>query len=303
MDGCKELVDIFERMIGAGVNVNILDDDKNSPLISVCNSYVLTEKNDKGLERKQYLLEVIELLLKKGAKVNILSGEGTWSPLMCAAGYDEHELAELLLKYGAKKDFADTSGNTAFVYAKQNKFNDIAQTVNPASTLLIKDRLFAAGEIALKVIIITSVFFSMDVISRIMLSFNFIYPVLLVSSILLSYFLTFYIIIVLFGINEFFEMIKGSFNFVSSILFLIFGIPIVFPVVVAILQYLTGFLPDGLLAFFNLSTRILTTPSSGVTILILYLLFLGIMMAGTIFYGRIRGIFGKAARIYMQYED
>ena len=303
MEGCQELYDLVVRMVGAGADVNLRDNDNHTSLTGACCYYVQSVQDGKPKEQTDYFFKIIEFLIKKGAKVNILSENNCWSPLMFAAGYNSVELAELLLKNGAKRDFPDKDGNTAFVYAKQNNYNDIAQLVSPAATLKSKNKLISAAKAAMIVVIIFNVFFTMDVVSRIMLSSNFLYPVMLGSSILLSYLLTSYILIVIFGINEFWEIIKGSFNFISSSLFVIFGIPICFPIAVGLLQFLTRFLPDGLMAFFNFPATLLTKPSSGIVILILYILFLGIMMAAKIILTRLLDKTGKAARIFWQYSD
>lgn len=61
--------------------------------------------------------KILSYLLKKGADTEAMSNGKT--PLMYAAKYDKLELAKLLIKKGANKDFISPKGATALNYAKK----------------------------------------------------------------------------------------------------------------------------------------------------------------------------------------
>jgi len=298
LDSSKKVA-FIGRLLAAGADVNAPPNDKKiTPLMDA----VVKHSGTSGKENKKNALEVMELLLKKGAKTEVLVSEGYWSPLMRAADDDDIDAANLLLKYGAKKEFADADGDTAFTYAKKKNNNDIAAILDPGMALKGKGALIAAGKIALSVLAIAWVFLTMDVLARIMLSFHFNYPVQLGASILFSHLLMAYVFIILFGLRDFLEKLKGTFNFIKSALLYIIGIPIAFPLVIALLQWLTKKLPETVSTALSLPAELLTRPSSGFGMLLLYLVCLAAPLAAIMVASKFTWKFDKTMRIYRQYS-
>jgi len=295
----SERIAFIKRLVAAGADVNAPPSDKKiTPLMDT----IVKHYEAEGRENKENALEVMELLLKNGAKTEVLTANGYSSPLMRAADADDIDAANLLLRYGAKKEFADADGDTAFTYAKRKNNNNIAGLLDPGAALKGKGALIAAGKAALSILAIAWVFLTMDVLARIMSSLHFSYPVQLGASILFSHLLMAYIFIIIFGVRDYLERLKGTFNFVKSGLFYIVGIPIVFPLVIALLQWLTKKLPDGLSTALSLPADLLTRPSSGFAMLLLYLVFLALPMAAVMVYTKVTWEFGKTMRIYRQFS-
>jgi serine/threonine protein kinase/ankyrin repeat protein len=293
-----EKVPLVSRLISARANVNHTDDDGRSPLMDAVFKH--SETNDN--EGRKNALEVMELLLKNGAKIEALSSKGYWSPLMRAADSNDVDAAKLLLKYGAKKQFADADGDTAFTYAKKKKNQEAAVLLDPGWALKGKGALLSAVKIAFTVFTISWVFLTMDVLARIILSFHFIYPVQVGASILLSHLLAAYILIVIFGLRDFLAKLRGTFNFINSGLFYIVGIPIILPLAVALLQALTRLLPENITAALSFPAELLTRPSSGFAMLLLYIALLALFMGAMIIFSKITQRFNKIVRIYRQYS-
>jgi len=295
----SEKIAFIKRLLAAGVDVNATPSDKKiTPLMDA----VVKHEEAEGKENKKNALEVMELLLKNGAKTEVLTAKGYSSPLMGAADADDVDVVNLLLKYGAKKEFADADGDTAFVYAKKKNNNNIAGLLDPGAALKGKGALIAAGKAALSVLAIAWVFLTMDVLARIMSSLHFSYPVQLGASILFSHLLMAYVFIIIFGVRDYLERLKGTFNFVKSGLLYIIGIPIVFPLVIALLQWLTKKLPDGVSAALSLPADLLTRPSSGFGMLLLYLVCLAAPMAAIMVVSKVTWEFTKTMRVYRQYS-
>jgi len=272
-------LNLIDRLISAGANVNRRDSSGITPL----GQAVINYSNRKNNNEKDDDVEVIQKLMHSGAKAETLNNKGYWSPLMRAADLDCYDAAVRLIACGAKEEFADVDGDTAFVYAKKKKSSaKLASYLDPGSKLQVKNIIFKSVRIVIRIIAIMWVFFSMDALSRVISSFNFSPPVLIGASIFMAHLLTMYIGIIIWGVKGYFENLRGTFNFVSSILFYIFLIPIIFPLVVAVLHFLTRFLPDGLNAALSFPVEMLTASDSNVVMLIMYILFLAIWIGGLI---------------------
>ncbi len=295
---CPEKIAFIRRLLDAGAVVNVSDSEGFTPLRNAVTKHVKASGDDD----KKNALEVMELLLKKGAKTEVLSNEGYWSPLMRAADANDVDAVNLLLRYGAKKELADADGNIAFVYAKCKKNDDIARLLDPGMTLKRKGMLISAGKTALSVLAIAWVFLTMDVLARVLSSFHFNYPVQLGASLLFSHLLMAYVFVIIFGVRDYLERLKGTFNFVKSGLLYIIGIPIVFPLVIAFLQWLTKKLPEGVSAALSLPADLLTRPSSGFAMLLLYLVFLALPMAAIVVYSKVTWQFDKVIRNYRRFS-
>ena len=81
--------------------------------------------------------EIADALLKHGADPNIKTTEhyggippGS-TPLIAAGYYGHKEIAESLLKHGADPEISNDEGYTAYKYAREFKFHDVAELVSP----------------------------------------------------------------------------------------------------------------------------------------------------------------------------
>ena len=288
-------VELISRLLAAGINVNKADKEGITPLMMA----VVRYGNNNDSEGKKNDLQVIELLLKNGAKTEVLTTNGYWSPLMRAADLDTYDAAELLIKYGAKKEFADKEGITAFGYASFKQHKKTAVLLDPGRSLITKARLLSAGKIALSIFTIAWVFLTMDVLAKVILSFHFIYPVLLGASILISHLLAAYLLIIIHGFHEFLMKLRGTFSFIGSSLFYIVSIPIAFPLLAALLQALTRLLPENVTTKLSIPEEILTR-SSSFAMFLLYILFLALFMGAVLFFSKITERFNKIMQIYRQ---
>jgi ankyrin repeat protein/tRNA A-37 threonylcarbamoyl transferase component Bud32 len=293
-----EKVELVSRLLTAGANVNRTNSMGASPLLQ--SIYVYSRNNNQNDQKN--MLEVIELLLKKGAKTDALTKEGNWSPLMLAANNNHLELAELLLKNGAKKDFADADGYTAFVYAKRANNHQIAQLLDPGKTLIKKSILFSAVKITLSALAALWVFLTMDALARVVLSLHLIYPLLLGASILASHLLTAYLLIIIHGFHEYLLKLRGTFNFVGSGLFYVFGIPVVIPLIAALLHGLTKLLPESVTTALSLPAEFLMRPSSGFAVFLLYIAFLALFMGAVLFFSKVTRKFNRLMNVYRQFS-
>jgi len=293
-----EKVELVSCLLAAGANVNKANNEGVTPLMTAVARY----GHGKDRESKKNDLQVMELLLKKGAKTEVLTAKGYWSPLMSAADLDAYDAAELLIKYGAKKDFADVECNTAFVYASFKQHRKMAELVDPGRSLSGKAKLLSAGKIVLSVLAIANVFFTMDVLARVVLSFHLNYPVLLGVSILLSHLLVAYILIIILGLREYLVKLKATFSYVSAGLRYLIGVPIAFPLFILILQFLTRFLPANIASVFSFPEEFLTRSSSDFTMLLLYIAFLALFMGAVMFLSKITGRFSRIMQNYRQFS-
>jgi serine/threonine protein kinase/tetratricopeptide (TPR) repeat protein len=290
-----EKVDLISHLLKAGADVNSKDKDGYSPLaiaVSVWNM----------INNKQSALNVIELLLKKGAKTQTLKKNGYSSPLMIAADINAVDAAQLLLKYGAQKDFTDMNGETAFIYAAKNNHTQMMALVDPGSAFTLKGRLFLFLKIVVSVLALGSVFLTMDVLARAILTFHLSFPVLLGISPLLSHLLTAYILIVLFGPREYLIKLRATFSFIGSGLRYLLGVPIVFPLLVLPLQFLTRFLPANITSVVSSPADFLTSPSTGFAMLAGYIALLAAIMTGTVFINKANDAFSKKWSAYQYYS-
>jgi hypothetical protein len=77
-------------------------------------------------------VEVTDILLRLGADPNAFTPETRMTPLMRAAACRHVGIVALLLKAGAKKEFRDERGLTAFDWVEQNLFPSAAVTQDAA---------------------------------------------------------------------------------------------------------------------------------------------------------------------------
>ena len=282
MESSKK-TDLISRLLTAGADANKVADDGSTPLMAAVYQYCNTTEDDK----KPAALEVIELLLKKGAKTEVLQKNGYCSPLMRAANVNAIEAAELLLKYGAKKDFADKYSNTAYVYAAHENHAQMKELLDPRQAITERKRLFSTARFLVSTLAILTVFLTMDVLARAILAFHFSFPVLAGASFLLSHLLTSYILIVILGISGYLDNLRGTFNYIGSGLLYILGVPIIFPLMVLPLQFLTRFLPESINAALTFPAEMLTNLPNGIAMLTGFLALLAAIMTGAVFINKV----------------
>ena len=71
--------------------------------------------------------ETVELLLKKGASVNVQGTLEGFTPLMTAAAEGLVDVVRLLLTYGADRNLEDQDGDTALSFAKRNGHTEVVE--------------------------------------------------------------------------------------------------------------------------------------------------------------------------------
>jgi serine/threonine protein kinase/ankyrin repeat protein len=293
----KEKIDLMKRLISAGANVNFKSEDGDTVLYQS----VLIYANKDNVDSRDTLFTQIELLLQNGANPNTLRKNGYWSPLMACADENLGDLAKLLMKYKAKKGFADIDGDTAYVYAKKKKHQDVSWLLDPKSELVGKVRLINSGSLLIKVLSYVSVFLTMDVLARIVQFFNVNSSIMIYVSIGISHILVAYMLIMHYGIRDYLAKLKGTFSFVASAVLFLVGVPVIFPLVVAGLQFGTRFLPDSITGMLSIPAELLTSSNNGIVILISYLAVILVFVAIKIVYEKLTDKSMKAWRMYKMY--
>ncbi|KAG9411464.1 hypothetical protein AC1031_017099 [Aphanomyces cochlioides] len=102
---------VVRRMLTAGIDVNVVDDEKSTPLLLAC-----FRRHD----------EIIQELLEYGPNVNSSNKFG-FTPLYHAAAHSNFPLASTLLALGAAVDTADKFGWTPVMIAARNGYADVVQ--------------------------------------------------------------------------------------------------------------------------------------------------------------------------------
>ncbi|KKP03785.1 hypothetical protein THAR02_04115 [Trichoderma harzianum] len=115
-DGSEQFLQKMRRWIEQGVDINARDIRGWTPLHYACCCAGKTST------------QVVQLLLEKGASVDVQGREGT-APIHCAARTGHLEMVEMLLEFGANIDIADGYGNTALHEAALNRSADIFETL------------------------------------------------------------------------------------------------------------------------------------------------------------------------------
>jgi ankyrin repeat protein len=69
--------------------------------------------------------DVVKLLLEAGSEVNVISKEIGETVLILASWKNAPEIVKMLLEYNANKNINDKNGDTAFDYAKKERYLDV----------------------------------------------------------------------------------------------------------------------------------------------------------------------------------
>ena len=123
--------DIVKRLIDLGVDVNIKNQNNETPLFLAVNNFLNGDSKP-----------IIELLLKNGAKINLKGSNGrTLLEILCLAGFSDdpdgnqnRELAEFLISKGADINEIGSYGSnflTNSVYANKKALIELALKYEP----------------------------------------------------------------------------------------------------------------------------------------------------------------------------
>lgn len=137
--------DIISKLVSAGADVNAASNNGRTPLLNavqhdsigaVFTLLNLGAKTDPGMGQnsrscsysggsplhqavKNSNPEIIQLLLEKGADLNVQDQDHGWTPLHTAAIHGNAEVCRLLLEQGANTNIMDQQKNTALYYAEK----------------------------------------------------------------------------------------------------------------------------------------------------------------------------------------
>ncbi|MCD6045872.1 MAG: hypothetical protein K0R48_1035 [Gammaproteobacteria bacterium] len=108
---------IVARLVALGVDINTQDEDGNTVLHFVIDSYyeLLTNLNQ---DRHNEAADMVKSLLEQGAHVNVINGAGA-TPLHRAAGACHAGIVGLLIQQGADIACGDKAGKTPFDIARE----------------------------------------------------------------------------------------------------------------------------------------------------------------------------------------
>jgi len=293
-------VNFIRRILNAGANVNKACDDGITPLMNSITKYEkYTDNNSKSNE-----LEVIKLLLNKKAKTEVLNKKGYWSPLMRVADSESADVINLLIQYGAKKDFADIDGDIAYVYAAKKGCKSVKNMLRPGFELNGKAALLGIAKFILATMSALWVFISIDILARAVSSANFSFPVLIAVTAIASHLLTAYVMISYKGLKSYLSDLSNTFSSdeIQKAFFFIIGVPIIFPLVIALLQLLTRLLPVSVNEMLIRPMDLFAGSSSGFGTFLLYLLSLAVIMTVLIFFHKLTFKFMRKKNIYQKYK-
>ncbi len=294
-----EALETVKTLIDAGVDINGGEEHGITPLMgAILQHSKITERESSP--------EIVELLLKKGARVNVFTTVDECTPLMLAAGDGHNGIVRMLIKYGADIMLADPDGETAYCYAKREKFNDTASILDPGKGLKIRHLLNSVTGSAIKGITILMLFFSFDIVSRItgLISLS---PILLgFIAFLLSHFFIAYTLMIICGsfYNYRIKLVNTLNRFEGQILY-IFVLPVLFPVLVAFGHRAASMIPgsEKIYAAGGLIPGLIEKFPDGTAVIAAYLVMLAIPMAIVFMMTTISEKFEKVYRMYRSYEN
>jgi len=290
-------INLISRMMDNKADINLADDDGVSPLThAVAAQSQFHNKNDSNGEAHAY--KVIELLLKKGARPNVLNKKGYWSPLMRAAEGGLVDAIKLLIKNGAVKDFPDSGGDTAFIYAKRKNQHSAADLLKPGADFKLKVFLFRLAKVAFSAFSIIWVLLAFDVLTRGISLLNLDLIALIIVSVFLPHLLIAGIGVATGGVKGFFGNIFDSAE--KAFCYIIFT-PLAFPLITAGLQFLTKYLPESARLSLLSPVNAMTSSGSPVAMFLIFFLPLAAIVVGKIVYDGVTFNFAKMLKHYRNY--
>lgn len=285
-----KVVDFISRLIKAGADVNKPDENGLTVLMQAVINFCKCEDN----KNREFMFNIVELLLKSGAKTEVLNKNGYWSPLMRAVDLESSELVSLMLRYGADKYYADIDGNTAHVYALNKNNYRIANMLKPDSVFKLKAALYRLGQAAITAVSALWIFLAIDVLARGFSLLSLEMPALIVISVLASHFIAAYIGVVSLGPTKYLSGMKrlySSYSIEKAFIHLI-SIPLFLPPAIAGLQALTKLLPDNMRMLVNSFSDIAVSAAPGMMIAVFFLP-LVIFFAGVLVFYKITRNFAR----------
>ena len=135
-----EHLEIVKLLLENGADVNIQDDNRNTPLIVASRNqhleivkYLVDNGANKYVNDKELIkvsmygeLEKVKELIENGVDVNIQDNDGE-TALMTASTRGHLDIVKYLVKQGANINLKDNDGNTAYLNALDNMHIEIAK--------------------------------------------------------------------------------------------------------------------------------------------------------------------------------
>ena len=118
IEACKRKdIEYVKYLLEFGTSVNYVDGFKKTPLIYACRRKpnIDIEKNDE--EETELTLNIINLLVEKGANVNYRTPDSTISPLFEACITNNIHVVRTLIIHGANINVEDSNGLTLLYIA------------------------------------------------------------------------------------------------------------------------------------------------------------------------------------------
>ena len=100
------------ELITENIDVNIINENHNSPLYLTCRPSNLSEDEPESLNK----IEIVNLLIEHGANVNYIN-DAQISPLMSACKYGYLEIAKILIQNNANVNHIDNNRSTSLIKA------------------------------------------------------------------------------------------------------------------------------------------------------------------------------------------
>ena len=118
-----------KSLLAFGADVNLGDDDSNTPLYYVA-------KSGRFQNNKNNSLDMAEFLISNKANVNASSDSGT--PLIAAIQFNSYELVDYLIEHGANVKLSTKDGNTPLMAMMSRYFGNNSDEAEDRIRVLVK---------------------------------------------------------------------------------------------------------------------------------------------------------------------
>lgn len=127
-------VEMARLLLDRGANVNMRGTKyKGTALMQATQGWLKSGAQNADGRKYEGSAEIVELLLARGADVNLADADGG-TALMCAASSGLTQIVRLLLARGADVSAKHKSGKTALQWAEAAKYEDIVELLRRAGT-------------------------------------------------------------------------------------------------------------------------------------------------------------------------